>query len=238
MAMRRRRSLPPASLITSFALLCFSFAASAGNRIWIPVRWCGVEGAPSMDNPGTVNEATTDDVLWRRHERPTDAIYIPFADMSFRAGATADIKNGPQSFPIIRDPSGSGGNIEESTGEATDSITMCRRAWTMGDALYFEQSNNSVVNAGTDTLLSTSVATVGVEIFTEAVPVCRRGLMYATISAARATAHPRCTSPWQWLFSCGRALPSPATHQFQLNSNLRHDRHPQRHSPFRENASG
>jgi len=143
-------------------LLCFSFAASAGNRIWIPVRWCGVEGAPSMDNPATVNEATTDDVLWRRHERPTDAIYIPFSDMSFRAGATADIKNGPQSFPIIRDPSGSGGNLEVDTGETTDAITMCRRAWTMGDALYFEQSNNSVVNAGQDTLLSTSVATVGV----------------------------------------------------------------------------
>ncbi len=136
-------------------------AALAGTRIWIPVRWCGVEGAPSMDTPATVGEATSDDVLWRRHERPSDAIYIPFTDMSFRAGATAAIKNGPQSFPIIRDPAGSGGSIDADTTEDTDAITMCRRAWMMGDPLYFEQSNNGVVNAGTDTLLSTSVATVG-----------------------------------------------------------------------------
>ena len=149
------------AIFTFTFLAGFSFAASAGDRIWIPVRWCGVEGAPSMDNPATVNEATSDDVLWRRHERPTDAFYIPFTNTSFRAGSTAAIKNGPQSFPIIRDPSGSGGILEVDSGEASDSVTMCRRAWMMGDPLYFEQSNNGVVNAGTDTLLSTSVATVG-----------------------------------------------------------------------------
>jgi hypothetical protein len=157
----RSRRLALSLLFAIVASVSFSVAAFAGTRIWVPVRWCGVEGAPSMDNPGTVNEATTDDVLWRRHERPTDAIYIPFADMSFRAGATAAIKNGPQSFPIIRDPFGLGGSLEGDTGEANDAVTMCRRAWMMGDPLYFDQNNNSVVNAGTDTLLSRTSAVLG-----------------------------------------------------------------------------
>jgi hypothetical protein len=134
--------------------------ATAGTRIWVPIRWCGVQGAPSMDNPAAVNEATTDNVLWRRHERPTDAIYHDFVDMTFRAGATAEIKNGPMSFPIIADPSGTGGNLVESA-ENNDAVTMCRRAWTLGDPLYFEQSNNGTVNAGQDTLLSTDVPVDG-----------------------------------------------------------------------------
>ena len=150
------------SLMTAIGGLAaiFPFNASAGNRIWVPVRWCGVEGAPSMANPSAVNESTTDNVLWRRHERPTDALYQIVVDMSFRSGATAAIKNGPQSFPIIRDPSGSGGNLINS-GENTDSVIMCRRVWTMGDPLYFDQNNNNVVNDGTDTLLSTDFSTVG-----------------------------------------------------------------------------
>ncbi|HEV8237837.1 MAG TPA: hypothetical protein VGS57_00540 [Thermoanaerobaculia bacterium] len=137
-------------------------AAFAGSRIWLPVRWCGIEGAPSIDNPAAVGEATSDDVLWRRHERPTDAIYIPFTDMSFRAGSTAAIKDGPQSFPIIRDPAGTGGSIDVDSGEATDAVIMCRRAWMMGDPLYLDPNNNAVVDAGVDTLLSVPVAAVGV----------------------------------------------------------------------------
>ena len=150
------------ALFGAVALLSLSAAASAGTRIWMPVRWCGVEGAPSMQNPmAAVNEPTTDDVLWRRHERPTDALYIPFIDMSFRAGSTAAIKNGPQSFPIIRDPAGSGGNLEGDAGEPTDAVIMCRRVWMMGDPLYFDQNGNGVVDGGVDTLLSTGIATPG-----------------------------------------------------------------------------
>jgi len=124
------------------------------------VRWCGVEGAPSMQDPGAVGEATTDDVLWRRHERPSERIYIPLATMTFRSGATAAIKNGVQSFPIIRDPRGTGGNISDS-GEATDAVRQCRRAWLMGDPLYFDANANGAVNGGGDSLLSVDVPVVG-----------------------------------------------------------------------------
>ena len=148
-------------------VLCFIVAgllststAVAADQIWIPVRWCGVEGATSMANPGAVNEASTDDVLWRRHERPTDAIYDDDADISFRAASTAAIKSGPQSFPIIRDIVGSGGDLINGT-ETTDAINMCRRAWLMGDPLYYDDNNNGTINSGTDTLLSTDTAITG-----------------------------------------------------------------------------
>lgn len=141
-------------------LLSLSFNTFAGERIWVPVRWCGVEGAPSMVDPNVVNEASTDDVLWRRHERPTDQIYQDTVDMSFRAGATAAIKNGPQSFPIIRDPFGSGGDLINSS-ENSDAVTMCRRVWTMGDPLYFDDDNNGIINNGLDTLLSRDTPSVG-----------------------------------------------------------------------------
>ncbi len=133
---------------------------AGGGNLSVPVRWCGIEGAPSMADPGVVGEATTDDVLWRRHERPSDQIYIPLAAMTFRSAATGDIKNGPQSFPIIRDPLGTGGNIG-SQSEATDATTQCRRAWLFGDPLYYDANNNGVVNATVDTLLSDDTPAVG-----------------------------------------------------------------------------
>ncbi len=161
------------------SLFCtFSSISLGGERIKVPIRWCGVEGAPSMVNPGVVvdgggnPEVTTDNVLWRRHERPTDKIYIPMVDMQFRAGATAAIKNGPQSFPIIRDPQGSGGNILYDTGEASDAANLCMRAWQMGDPLYFDQNNNGVVNDGSETLLSTDSPIVGdIEIGHDGAPL-------------------------------------------------------------------
>ncbi len=134
--------------------------AQAGEFISVPVRWCGVEGAPSMVDPGVVGEVTTDDVLWRRHERPSEQLFIPLIDMTLRAAATRAIVDGPVSFPIIRDVAGSGGNLVN--GENDDAIVMCRRAWLMGDPLYFDANNNSIVNGGLDTLLSTNSADFGI----------------------------------------------------------------------------
>lgn len=149
-----------AALLGLSMLLSSPSSVFAGDRIWIPIRWCGIHGATSIDNPSEVGESTVDNVLWRRHERPTDLIYHGTVNMSFRAGATEAIKNGPQSFPIIFDPSGSGGDLINST-ENSDAVSMCRRAWTMGDPLYFDQNNNSTVNLGTDTVLSTNSVTIG-----------------------------------------------------------------------------
>ncbi len=144
---------------SSLVVISWSMAAAAGDLVSVPVRWCGVVGAASMVNPGVLGEATTDDVLWRRHERPSDQLYIPLIDMTFRSGATGAIKNGPTSFPIIHDVSGSDGNL--LNGDNDDAIVMCRRAWQYGDTLYFDANANSFVNNGTDTVLSTDAPVVG-----------------------------------------------------------------------------
>lgn len=156
-AVRQRRCTP---LLITLATVVFSTVVSLAQTLYVPVRWCGIEGAPSMVDPGVVGEHTTDDVLWRRHERPTDAIYMDMVDMSFRSGATAAIKNGPLSFPIIRDPLGTGGHIN-SEGEAEDAALLCRRVWQMGDPLYYDANNNGVANSGVDTLLSVNSPVTG-----------------------------------------------------------------------------
>ena len=131
----------------------------AGDLISIPIRWCGVEGAASMVNPGVVNEATTDNVLWRRHERPSDQMDSTRMDMTFRSADTPEEKNGTTSFPIIRDVSGTDGNLLDD--DNYDAIVMCRRAWLVGDPLYFDANGNNFVNSGTDTLLSTDAPVAG-----------------------------------------------------------------------------
>jgi len=137
-----------------------SVSAAAGERIWVPVRWCGVAGAPSVENPAAIGEASSDTMLWRRHERPTDRFYHDTVDMTFRAAATAAIRNGPQSFPIIRDPQGSGGDLFNSS-ENYDAVLVCRHAWTMGDAIYVDADDNGAVDAGGDTLLSQAGPSTG-----------------------------------------------------------------------------
>jgi hypothetical protein len=106
--------------------------ASAGNIIQIPIRWCGVNGAPSMVNPGLVGESTTNDVMWRRHERPSDSIFIPQAEITFRSGyPTAPV---PPTFPIIADPQPTPGNpgdvrSDDNFAEFRTFINNCRQQW-------------------------------------------------------------------------------------------------------------
>ena len=156
--------IPGSRRILAVALtLLLPTPSLAGEILSVPIRWCGVQGAPSMDQPSLVGETTTDDVLWRRHERPTDRVYLPMAEITFRSAATATVKNGPQSFPIILDPDGIDGNIE-GTLEASDAANQCRRAWAFGDPLYLDEDENGEINDGVDTLLSTALITGG---FTE-----------------------------------------------------------------------
>ena len=125
----------------------------ADEKIVIPVRWVGIAGAPSVEDPESVGASSTDIMLWQRHERPTDAIYLPMANVSFRSAATQAIKDGPVSFPVIRDPSGTGGDVE-SLDEYYDARSMAERAWRVGDSLYLDDNNNGIVDSGVDTMLT------------------------------------------------------------------------------------
>jgi hypothetical protein len=106
--------------------------ASAGNIIKIPIRWCGVIGAPSMQNPAVVGEATPHDVMWRRHERPSDQIFIPQAEITFRSGYTTATT--PPTFPVIADPQPTPGNAgdvrsDDNFAEFLTLINNCRQQW-------------------------------------------------------------------------------------------------------------
>ncbi len=77
----------------------------------LPLKWCAVDGSPAVVNPSAAPpnpytgdpEPDTDAVLWRRHERASDNIWIPGADITFRSGFTADVRDNAD-FPIISDP--------------------------------------------------------------------------------------------------------------------------------------
>ncbi|MFQ5910970.1 MAG: hypothetical protein ACE5IJ_09670, partial [Thermoplasmata archaeon] len=121
-----------ATLLLGVSMFILAPPASAGNVIHVPIRWCGIEGAPSMVDPGLVFESTTHDVLWRRHERPSDLVYIPQVEMSFRSGATAALPD----FPVIPDPTLSTGSnpgdvvspdIDDT--EWLEIINACRQEW-------------------------------------------------------------------------------------------------------------
>ncbi len=103
-------------------LLCLpllGIANAAFAQVYsVPIRWCviandtngngqvdaGESGAPAFANPGNVGEVDTDNVLWRRHERPSDAVFIPEAQITFRSGIYNIVEDATLRFPIIPDP--------------------------------------------------------------------------------------------------------------------------------------
>ncbi len=101
--------------LTLSSAMLFSFPALAGNVIHVPMSWCVVEGSRAEDNPNIGADSQTDAIIWRRHERPTDNIYLPQADISLRS-AINDAW-GSFNFPIIADPDTSLGVQGDMRGE-------------------------------------------------------------------------------------------------------------------------
>lgn len=117
----------------------------------VPIRWCivandangngrvdpGEQGAPAFTNPGNVLEIDFDNVLWRRHERPSDSVYIPEAQITFRSGIYNIVEDPILRFPIIPDPdttSGLYGDIVASASlgsspEWNAAHNACVQAW-------------------------------------------------------------------------------------------------------------
>lgn len=85
----------------------------SGQLVKVPMKWVGITGSPSIDDPTLVGETTTgggapgtDGVLWRRHELISDAVLVPECNLTLRSGAFNAIAN----FPIRLDPSTAVGN--------------------------------------------------------------------------------------------------------------------------------
>ncbi|HET7699066.1 MAG TPA: hypothetical protein VFK57_25330 [Vicinamibacterales bacterium] len=119
----------------AFAFILGCAPGAAAQTFSVPVRWCvigddangngtvdpGELGAPAFTTPGTVGEVDADNVLWRRHERPTDSIFIPEANITFRSALYNIVESSALRFPIIPDPD------PNPTGDAF---------WQYGDILH------------------------------------------------------------------------------------------------------
>ena len=120
------------ALATSLSLLgvhpAYAVGTGTGGRdvYHVPMSWCAVEGSPAAAAPNitpigsTTPDTSTDAVLWRRHERPTDNILLPQADITLRS-AINDAW-GALNFPIIADPDTAVGLQGDVRGEANTQL--------------------------------------------------------------------------------------------------------------------
>ena len=106
-----------------------------GDVIFVPIRWCAIQGSQAVTNPGGVGEPDTDSVLWRRHERVTDNIFTPQALISFRSAFVSGAASSAN-FPLIADPAPPpagpgvlGDILSPPSTELQNAVTNCRTAW-------------------------------------------------------------------------------------------------------------
>jgi hypothetical protein len=93
-------------VIVLFAMLASNaWAAGAGpggiDILHVPMSWCIVDGSPAQASPNLAGDTNTDAIIWRRHERPTDNIFIPQTGISLRSAINSIW--GSWSFPTISD---------------------------------------------------------------------------------------------------------------------------------------
>lgn len=120
-------------------------AHASGQLLEVPVRWCALRGSPAVNAFGSLGEPDTDAVLWRRHERASDRVWLnQGTSITFRSAVTANNLNDKNvSYPIIDDPDvdapghdapGVEGDILDpnlgNTKEFDDAVTACTTAWS------------------------------------------------------------------------------------------------------------
>ena len=122
----------------------------------VPIRWCVLDGnAPTLADPGLVNEGSTKAILLRRLARASNNIYLPQANVIFRSGLPAPDPGGvlaaPLVFPVLLDTmtiigspgkvllpcsatdgcNGNAGQKGDGGVEFNDLINRCRKEWIL-----------------------------------------------------------------------------------------------------------
>lgn len=121
------------------------------DLLHVPISWCAVIGSPAQANPNLGGDTATDAILWRRHERPTDNIYINTAGITFRSS----INNAwtVLDFPQIPDPDTTLATVGDMRGEDVNNfgveynalINSCDAAYT---AIGRANIGVTAINAG------------------------------------------------------------------------------------------
>lgn len=144
--MRFRKSLTIAVCLLGLVAVRDARAAGTWNGqdlYHVPLSWCVVQGSPAQANPNVAGDTVTDDLIWRRHERPTDFIFVNQAGITFRS-AINDAWT-VLDFPVIADPDTTQGtpghgdmrgeDVNVAGAEFNQMITDCDAAWAaMGRA--------------------------------------------------------------------------------------------------------
>ena len=123
------------------------------DLLHVPLSWCPVIGSPAQANPNLAGDTNTDAILWRRHERPTDNIYINTVGISFRSS----INNAwtVLDFPQLADPDTTLATPGDMRGEDVNAfgvefnalINACDAAYA-GPPLNRANIGVTAVNAG------------------------------------------------------------------------------------------
>jgi hypothetical protein len=114
-----------------------------GNKFrHLPIQWCVVAGSPTAVSPGTVDPdnpgADTNTVLWRRHERVSDRIYLrqpasnaanDVVPVTFRSAADTQTFLLNRSFPIIDGPWNPSKNGDVSSSDLPAIEQECNKQW-------------------------------------------------------------------------------------------------------------
>jgi len=122
-----------------------------------PIAWCVYQNSPVSDNTITIgSDSTTDEKLWRVHERPTNNIYDDQAGISFRSNIMDNFNNPALTFPTIIDNDVTGfGIIGDMRGEDVNnfgaefdqSMVDCIAAW-IGTGAQFANIGITSINVG------------------------------------------------------------------------------------------
>lgn len=114
------------------------------DALAVGLRWCGLIGAPAVDDPSLVGESSFKDMLWRRHERASECIWIPQCRITLRSAAGI-VKDDYQQIGDIDDPE----IVDDVPGdvvvrifegdEATPDYSELRELWQQCDLAWGEQ---------------------------------------------------------------------------------------------------
>lgn len=121
---------------------------SPGAVLQVSMKWCGLEEAPSVDMPALACQSNFKTMLWRRHERATDCILTPEANITLRSGGAVQ-QSDYLSFPDLDVSVGAPGDlsVEPPFTELVDTWMRCDMEWAAQPKGVITVNANRLVNA-------------------------------------------------------------------------------------------
>jgi hypothetical protein len=136
--------------------------SSTEPQLHISVKWCGISEAPSVDDPTIVcqNPGDFKTMMWRRHERASDSIWIPQCRMTLRSGGAIQ-KADYLEFADLDTGIGNAGDIVVSpVTEMDDTWEECDQMWSAQPKGIIAISANQLID-NTGTPVARGIAYVG-----------------------------------------------------------------------------